>query len=302
MTTAICFATLAVYAAGAEANCVITNTADLSQALEDEVRGVHFDITGIVAFPFRPKINLLFDIMDETGTVLMYRNATNTPCNLYAGDRVRVVGMTKVEDDSPLCYASCSGLEVLLRGTDLKYEASSAPKIVDGRHDNQLVRISGTVRDAFMDEIDPTWGFVVLQDGRETVYTCFPTIEPQNEWLSGLIGAKVSIKGLCSANITRPRHLLGRCIMFSGRDSLSVLETAPANPFDVPPLTAGRHDHATILTDPAAHAQQDFGTRRYRQRPALHEDDASHKPCLVGGPPHVALYVRFAFDLVDCAS
>ena len=248
MTIAICFSTLAVHSVGAETNCVIRNTADLSQALEDEVSGAHFDITGIVAFPFRPKINLLFDVMDETGTVLMYRNATNAPCNLSAGDRVRVVGVTKVEDDSPLCYASCSELEVLSRGTDLKYEAASAPDIVDGRHDNQLVRISGTVRDAFMDEIDPKWGFVVLQDGRETVYTCFPTIEPQNEWLNSLIGAKVSIKGLCSANITRPRHLLGRCIMFSGCDSLSVLETAPANPFDVPPLTAGRHDHATIVS------------------------------------------------------
>ena len=258
MAIAVGIATLAMHSAGADANCVIRNTADLSQALEDEVKGANFDITGIVAFPFRPKINLLFDVMDETGTVLMYRNATNSPCNLSAGDRVRAVGVTRVEDDEPSCYALCSELEVLSRGTDLKYEESSAPDIVDGRHDNQLVRISGTVRDAFMDEIDPKWGFVVLQDGRETVYTCFPTIEPQNEWLNGLIGAKVSIKGLCSANITRPRHLLGRCIMFSGCDSLSVLEPAPANPFAHGGPTRPRHNRKRHGEAPH------LGTRRRR--------------------------------------
>ena len=206
MAIAVGIATLAMHSAGADANCVIRNTADLSQALEDEVKGANFDITGIVAFPFRPKISLLFDVMDETGTVLMYRNATNSPCNLSAGDRVRAVGVTRVEDDEPSCYALCSELEVLSRGTDLKYEESSAPDIVDGRHDNQLVRISGTVRDTFMDEIDPKWGFVVLQDGRETVYTCFPTIEPQNEWLNGLIGAKVSIKGLHQRALLRQHN------------------------------------------------------------------------------------------------
>ena len=101
--------------------------------------------------------------------------------------------------------------------------------------------------DAFLDDIDPLWGFLILRSGRESIYACFASSQSPHDDMNDLIGAEIAITGFYSELITEPRFHSGRFILISGRDAVSVIRPAPTDPFDVPALTAKQHDSAAVI-------------------------------------------------------
>jgi hypothetical protein len=56
-------------------------------------------------------------------------------------------------------------IAVIGHNADLEYESVSVPALLEGCHDNHLVHLTGMVRDAFIDEVDPTcvfWSFKMV--------------------------------------------------------------------------------------------------------------------------------------------
>lgn len=230
-------------------NCgSVGNAADLTAALHEGRENVLFSLSATVIFPLRQNLRL-FAVSDSTGTVILHRDAADRRKVLKNGDRIRVSGVTKRLDATAPCNAICTSIVHIAHGTAPEPESITASDLNDGRYDDRLVRISGTVRDAFRDEIDPQWGFLVLRDGKETVYACFPSPNPSAIQMQHLTGAVISIPGLCSTQVTEPRHLSGRCLLFAGLDDVSIIHPAPKNPFDVPSLNAKRHTSASTISD-----------------------------------------------------
>ena len=230
---------LAFCSDNAGTNRTILDAATLTETMWEGNKGVPFDLTATVILPLRSN-QKLYAVRDETGTAILNRGSVKE-CVLQPGDRIHVTGSCDFD-------AMCKTISILSHGDIPQPEEITASGITEGRYDNHFVRLTGTVRDAFRDEIDPLWGFLVLQSGHESIYACFPSSEPEKAILNNLIGAEIAITGVCSTKITKPRLLSGRYIFFSERDTITVLRPAPADPFDVPGLYATSHTHHSIVS------------------------------------------------------
>jgi len=230
---------LAFRSHGADAGRVARNAAELTAMLGEGCDGARFDLTATVIYPLF-HYRKLYVVNDGTGSAILDKGDAKD-CVLQPGDFIHVTGVCAGD-------ALCETISVLSHTTIPEPEDATATGITEGRYDNHFVRFTGTVRDAFRDEIDQNWGFLVLQSGRESIYACFPSTEPEKTSLNYLIGAEIAITGTCSTQITKPRPLSGRYILFSGRDTISVLRPPPEDPFDVPLLHAEPNIHAAIIS------------------------------------------------------
>ena len=239
MTLTVAFlSSLGFCSNGAETTHTIRDAAELTATMWEGNKGVPFDLTATVILPLRSN-QKLYAVRDETGIAILNKGNIKD-CVLQSGDRIHVTGSCDFD-------AMCKKISILSHGDIPQPEEITATGITEGRYDNHFVRFTGTVRDAFRDEIDPLWGFLVLQSGHESIYACFPAPEPEKALLNNLIGAEIAITGICSTKITKPRILSGRYIFFPERDTITVLRAAPADPFDVPSLYATRHTHPSII-------------------------------------------------------
>ena len=245
--SAVLLSCSAICSNGVEATHVIRDAARLRASICSSNKGVPFELDGVLSFTLKHSL-LVYVIKDESGVAILYSKVPNGPTRLLPGDRIRATGIITRNDEINSHIAECMEITVIGHNANIEYETVSVPALLEGHHDNHLVRLTGIVRDAFIDEVDPTCVFLVLQNGRDTIYSYFISQKPPRAWLGNLVGAEISLKGLCSSDITSPRYYIGRCILVSGRDSISVIHPAPSDPFDVPPLTFNREDHAAAIS------------------------------------------------------
>lgn len=111
-------------------------------------------------------------------------------------------------------------------------------------HLDKVVRVQGTIRDVFADELNPQYAFLVIYTETGLTYaTTTVNIHPLAK-LRQLVNAKVEAKGFCrpsySAGLAgrQPRLFLGRILALG---DIRVIEPPPADPFDVPEIVE-RHN------------------------------------------------------------
>ncbi|MBR4617337.1 MAG: hypothetical protein IKO55_17140, partial [Kiritimatiellae bacterium] len=103
------------------------------------------------------------------------------------------------------------------------------------------ISIRGIVRDAFKDEIDPNWNYLVLNSDSHIIYAAFFDNGISDDKLTMLIDAEVSVSGACMPSNAGKRIFLGRHIHALSCSSVKVLVPAPADPFTAPILTYMRN-------------------------------------------------------------
>ena len=226
----------------------ISNASILCIAMYEGNEGVRFSLSGTVIIPLKQNLHL-FAISDSTGIVILHKDASLGNRVLQTGDRIHVTGITKRQTPFSPCNALCTEITYISRDSTPLPDEVSTRDFTGGQCDNRLIRLSGTVRDAFRDEIDPLWKFLVIRDQGETIYACFTSILPLTKEINRLIGAKISVSGLASTQITAPRHLFGRCLLFADLDDITIIRPAPDNPFSAPPLITKRHVSVAAISD-----------------------------------------------------
>ena len=231
----------------ADTNHLVRSASELAAALEEERIGAHFELTATVTFPCNP-ICCTFAVEDGTGAVVLREDAFFRECPMRAGDQVRLVGSTFRYSFSGMVAASDNSAEIISHGPAPRPINTSIAELVTGQHVNRLVQFAGTVRDAFMDEIDPLWGYLVVQDGINSIYATFATPTQQVSTLHALIGAKVQLSGLHAPYIIGSRQTTGMQILMTGLDAIEILQPAPKDPFDVPLLGKMRRSHAALIS------------------------------------------------------
>ena len=172
---------------------------------------------------------------------------------MHPGDVVRVSGIAKNDRDRERMLTATM-TELLGTNTPPSAAEASAAQIVRGNCDWRPVSVKGLVRDAFRDEIDPRWNYLVLSCGSHIIYSAFPDQGISGETLASLIDTVVSVKGACLPSSGGKRLFLGRHVMMSDISDITVLEHAPADPFAAP------------LLDEMRHAQPDSVLRMKRRR------------------------------------
>ena len=99
-----------------------------------------------------------------------------------------------------------------------------------------LVRLTGVIADAYPDETDSHYIFLVLKDGPDTIYVGLKKSAPDTYARTvPLIGATVAITGGAYSYLANKRIRLGCSVVAIGLKAIEILKPAP-DPYSVPEL------------------------------------------------------------------
>ena len=228
----VCVATvLTLTTAFARGTNVLHSAAELLRAFEDEDVYRKFDITA--TFVTIAKNGIAFE--DETGG--MYAETWALPkeqiAALRPGDRVHLTGNVNVSNTRRI-FPCCWNLTRLSSGETPRPQDITGADFACGRFDYRFVRLTGTVRDAFTDEIDPGYNYLSVDCDGHSILTCDPAPQRSYAETRQLIGATVRISGICDPNPYLRRGFSGR--MLQQGLKLECVSEAPPDIFDVPDL------------------------------------------------------------------
>ena len=201
---------------------VVQNIRDLTNA--DISTRVFFDVTGRILGIDGSR----FVAEDETGRAFF--NGTTIKFTPDPGDRVRISGYTFTGCDR---YRHLTPTNVVRLGTGtppVPLETTLAA-VVRGDCDYLPVTVRGIITDIHSDELEEGIRFMTLRDGSD-----FAVIPLRNRPdLPSLLGAEVSVTGLCSPKSLGWRLFASRCISPS-TNGIVVLKPAPEDLLSAPPL------------------------------------------------------------------
>ena len=129
-----------------------------------------------------------------------------------------------------------------------------------GSRFGEPARLSGIVSDAFRDEFDAHFHFLVIQDESGTHYATTTNAFVSQDDVNRLIGAEVAITGVEDPSPPPNRRYLGATVFFFGSGDIEVLKPAPEDPFAVPEI----EDFNIYKSNPASIIHH--GLRRVRGR------------------------------------
>jgi len=213
----------------------ISNTSELASALLSDDIDRHFALTGTVASVHSYSGEIIVE--DASCAVRM---GVPDMKGYAPGDCVRAIGIT-TRNVTGGTYARCLDLARLAHHLPPAPVEVVFSKLKSGAFDNRFVRVTGDVRDVAIDEIDPRCILVTLSHGNEwarvAITVSEPSVRQSVKRLNALIGANISLRGLCTTQNTGFRRLFGRYIGVRDIHSLVVNRAPPADPFDIPLLS-----------------------------------------------------------------
>ena len=212
------------------AACALTNANDVALAVHRSARGAPFDLRG-TASPCVPA-HTCFLLTDASGSVRVDCDSTPEARRLRCGDVVRAVG-TVESDPSGIGVAFCSGLTVEAHGEPPPVAEVSLAEIKKGGYDFLPVKVRGTIREVFRDDIDPMWYYLVLTDGDKSIYMTLHSDCAGLEAVQKTTGAFVAVTGFCSPWDYGYRVTLGRLVTLLDFSDMEIVRPAPSDPFDV---------------------------------------------------------------------
>lgn len=122
------------------------------------------------------------------------------------------------------------------QAAELAYKSVTATDLITGCYDDTNVEITGTVDDAFRDEIDRHIGFLALNDGLHVALVTFNAPDMTDAAIADYIGTTVRVRGRSYIERSPNRQQAGRLITSTG--GIQILRPAPDNLFDVPSVSA----------------------------------------------------------------
>ena len=211
---------------------VISNATDLANLIfQQKGMDQHFDLLAVVVHPATQKSTLLV-VKDKTGSVALNLGPNPANAALSSGDLIRIKGTIQRQANGTV-FADCTPPEIISHGQPVMPKDISPDSIATGEHQGELVRISGTVLDVFCDEIDPKYMVMILNcDGRRVYATSSPGAISS---FDTLIGADISVTGICLSYRRGGRQFIGFRISVHGKSGIQILSTQ-SDFFDIPEL------------------------------------------------------------------
>ena len=213
---------------------VLTNAAALSDALQKGAYGTPFDIKAVVVSDCRPN-DYDFAVMDDSGAVVISPVKVQTNRTIRAGELIRARGTLNSSAVNHI-YADCSSISNIGHSVPPPILKVMFNQVLSGKCDARVLTTSGMLRDYFMDELDNRWVYLILNEGNETLYVVFHkrTDKEDLSRLDRLIGANITITGLCDPRPSGCRRRIGRLVRIQGIDTIECNTAIPADPFNVP--------------------------------------------------------------------
>lgn len=245
LATSFLIASLLGPVSSSESSAALTTAAAINKAIVDNRRvGQPFDLTATVIYAHTHK-NGDFTAVDDEGTaVTLWDHSSNSRPSVAEGSRFRIRGtLINCPHASDLhirrLMPSCTSFDRLCDAKIPEPDSVTVAELQRPNAGKRLVMVSGLLRDAFRDEIDPNYIFIVLNDGADRLYAEFSANEDPTVSVADLLGQKVTVSGIIATDLRHnSEHLIARHIdtyISTHRSSIRLAGRTPTDPFDVPP-------------------------------------------------------------------
>ena len=173
-------------------------------------------------------------LQDATGRFFFEASTANLVPRL--GDVIRMTGDTFL--DAPIRQEFIHAYDITVLGNRPPPEPLpiDAQRISSPENHFRTVRISGFISEAFKDEIDPKWNYVVLRSDDTPVYVAVPNRGGSDRPLTELIDADVELTGVVLPHYCAERFFVGPHLELWSKDCIRVIRPPLADPFDSPYL------------------------------------------------------------------
>lgn len=211
----------------------IRSAADLAVATFDRSAvGTPFEFDATLQSDFIPSNEGTFAVQDSSGPMIVRQVFAGWATNrLAAGTHIRIRGTIERGMRSHVPYANCRDLVVLGPGPAPAIPTITGKDFTSGRFDCRVVRIVAKVRDAFPDEIDPSYTYLVLDCDGETVYLP-KSVNALKHDTATILGSTIEATGICTPSFPAGRRHLGRSLA----GTFKIISPATTDPFNVPEL------------------------------------------------------------------
>ena len=179
-------------------------------------------------------------LKDNTGgVVIRFEGGPPLPTR---GERIRITGAAVLKpgrECDVMTYVKTS--EVLSSAVMPPPSQPAVADILAGRQDFSYVRVSGTVIDAFPDDIDQNWNFLLLRSEGETLVVAVPAGIRFAPPFDDLRDAEVSVCGVTVPTASGCRMFAGPYLELESDAAIAVTVPPPRDPFAVRELEDFKH-------------------------------------------------------------
>ena len=178
-------------------------------------------------------VSSAFFAFDDSGHAVFLAGRSLPKTLLRAGERILVKGRTRRHDYGQV-VAFCNSIYRLGKGQPPTPESATMEDILCGKADCRLVKIRGTLREIFRDEIDRNYTYLVLTADGKLLYAS--TATALLDFQKATIGSEIEITGICDPFPIGGRRHLGRLIRIAGRNAVKVSKSPGDETFSAPML------------------------------------------------------------------
>ena len=219
----------------------LSTIAEINAFPESEyAKGIPFRITGQIVAASDNKTVVLADGPNRLSFWLDWKGLCKS------GDFVIVTGRTAINPYGDR-YLTISQVYVTGHGSAPEPIDATIEQIHRNAINRTLVRVSGTVTDAFQDEIDPGYLHLILTDGGRSIILHLMTRDGAPPELQKFVNAMVRTVGICFQRQSGWRKFSLPNVSIDKLSDIEILTPAPADPFDVESLTDAGRSPAEVL-------------------------------------------------------
>ena len=258
---------------------VVTNVTDLLPCLGyDGKEGIEFSLRGTVVWAPSP-LTQAFCVKTDGNYVRLISPYTWQQYHLAAGDIIHAHGKTiRINNGiaNGFVNADCLSIEITGHVEPEQPIDTTIGDILTGRHHFYPVRIQGTVRDVFIDEIDHGYQHVVLSADRKSIAFAIPIPKDSATTLGVLVGAEVRVTGSCLPASNGFRHLSQNVLYLHSTNEIEIITPPPCDPFAVPPIRSIHLDETAAIMNLGRHSAKGVVIAVWQKRDfAIKTDDGS---------------------------
>lgn len=156
---------------------------------------------------------------------------------LKAGEVVSVKGHTKFKHDTS-DVRDLIGDSWAAKGSEQipQPERATIASLAENIRHTRFVKVHGTITDAFVDEIDSEWNYLILKDGASVIHVAIADFGDIRKRLFEFIDAEAEVTGAAFPGHAGFRRFIGPFLRVWDESCIRITRPAPKDPFSLPEL------------------------------------------------------------------
>lgn len=221
---------------------ILTNAIDVANAIIQHSYQSQFQLSGTVATVLSKHVLPCILIKDTTGSIPVAQLPAVSIASIPSpGDIVKIEGKI-IQAQTGNAAAIFDQLDIIGHSTPPRSITTTIRDVKSGHHDWNLVTVRGRVHECFIDDIDPNWRILILNDNGNFIYTAYHTSSCVDIGADTLFDAEIDFTGICFPRTKSWRQQIGRTLTSYGENPIHIVTPSPPDKFNAPRLNISTAD------------------------------------------------------------